>query len=63
MRRSRLDLKLFQVLHITPNFTPCQESWCTLSRIDEYAEIDDLIAAESRGIMHSDGSFLADKVW
>ena len=28
-----------------------------------HESLDDLIAAESRGIMHSDGSFLADKVW
>ena len=36
---------------------------CALHGIDEYAEIDYLIVAESRGMIHADGSFLSDCVW
>ena len=40
-----------------------QGSGRTLSGIDKYAEIDYLVAAESRLMIHADGSFLVDRVW
>jgi len=47
----------------TEDRRPFQGIACTLHGIDKYAEIDYLVAAESRGVMHADGSFLADGVW
>ena len=42
---------------------PSEETRISLDRINQDAEIDYLITAESRGMIHVDGSFLLDGVW